>query len=69
MVTGRVTASDTVLQPVVEIYVYGRSNTRARVQATVDTGFTEYFTLPLHAIRELDLPWRLCLLHTFAPDG
>ena len=55
MVTGRVIASEAILQPVVELFVYGESDTKAHVRAIVDTGFTEYLTLPAHAIRALNL--------------
>ena len=55
MVTGRVIAHGKTLQPVVEVIVHGSSNQRARVQAVVDTGFTQYLTLPAHAIAALNL--------------
>ncbi|MCY4475758.1 MAG: clan AA aspartic protease [Chloroflexi bacterium] len=55
MVTGRVVAHGAILKPVAEIAVYGRSNARARVQAVIDTGFTGHMTLPIDAIRALNL--------------
>ncbi len=57
MVTGRVVASEATLKPVVELHVYGRSGNRARVQAVVDTGFTEQLTLPAYAVDALNLPF------------
>ncbi len=55
MVTGRVDARGEILQPFVELAVYGSSDRMARVQAIIDTGFTEYLTLPPHAIDALGL--------------
>ena len=55
MVAGRVVGQQSALKPTVELLVYGQSRNRARVQAVVDTGFTEQFTLPTHAVSELHL--------------
>ncbi len=55
MVAGRVVAQQSALKPTVELLVYGQSRNRARVQAVVDTGFTEQFTLLAHAISTLNL--------------
>lgn len=55
MVAGRVIASEAILQPIVELLIYGQSNTRAHVHAIVDTGFTEQLTLPGYAVDALDL--------------
>lgn len=43
------------MKPVAELFVHGQSDTRARVRAVVDTGFTQHLTLPEHAIRSLNL--------------
>ncbi len=55
MVTGRVNARGETLQSFVELSVQGSTTTVARVQAIVDTGFTEYLTLPSYAIEALGL--------------
>ncbi len=55
MVVGRVDAHGSILRAVTEVFVYGRSSMRARVQAVIDTGFSEFLTLPPHAIRALGL--------------
>ena len=57
MVSGRVVASGATLKPVVELHVYGPSENGARVQAVVDTGFTEQLTLPAYAVAALNLPF------------
>ena len=57
MVAGRVISHNANLKPVVELLVYGHSEARARVQAIVDTGFTEQLTLPANAISKLGLPF------------
>lgn len=57
MVTGQVVASEATLKPVIELHVYGPSGNKARVQAVVDTGFTEELTLPAYAVNALNLPF------------
>ncbi len=68
MVTGRVNAYGANLQPVAEVFVYGQSNTRARVQAVVDTGFTQHLTLPVGAISTLNLEFAFKEKLTMAND-
>ncbi len=68
MVTGRVIAHGANLQPVAEVFVYGQSNTRARVQAVVDTGFTQHLTLPVNAITTLNLEFAFKEKLTMAND-
>ena len=55
MVTGRVNAYDQNLQPQIVLRVLGQGGTTARLEAVVDTGFTEYLTLPSDLIRKLML--------------
>ena len=68
MVAGRVIAHGASLQPVAEVFVYGESNTRARVQAVVDTGFTQHLTLPVGAITTLNLEFAFKEMLTMAND-
>ena len=68
MVTGRVIAHGANLQPVAEVFVYGQSNTRARVQAVVDIGFTQHLTLPVGAISTLKLEFAFKEKLTMAND-
>ena len=55
MVIGRVDDRGSILRAVTEVLVSGESSLQARVQAVVDTGFSEFLTLPSHAIRALGL--------------
>ena len=68
MVAGRVIAHGASLQTVAEVFVYGQSNTRARVQAVVDTGFTQHLTLPVGAITTLNLEFAFKEMLTMAND-
>ena len=68
MVAGRVIAHGASLQPIAEVFVYGQSNTRARVQAVVDTGFTQHLTLPVGAITTLNLEFAFKEMLTMAND-
>ncbi len=69
MVAGRVIAHGASLQPVAEVFVYGQSNTRARVQAVVDTGFTQHLTLPVGAITTSNLEFAFKEMLTMANDN
>ena len=68
MATGRVVALGTSLQPVLELFVYGRSNVRARVQGVIDTGYTGHLTLPARAVHALDLSFQAEESMTMAND-
>ncbi len=68
MVAGRVVARGAILKPFAELFVYGQSNTRARVQAVIDTGFTQHLTLPTHAIDALNLEFAFEEKLTMAND-
>ena len=68
MVTGRVVAQGAILKPFAELLVYGQSSTRARVQAVIDTGFTQHLTLPSHAIAALNLKFAFEEKLTMAND-
>ena len=69
MVAGRVIAHGASLQPIAEVFVYGQSNTRARVQAVVDTGFTQHLTLPVGAITTSNLEFAFKEMLTMANDN
>lgn len=56
------------MSPVAELLVYGQSDSRARVYAVVDTGFTQHLTLPEHAIRALNLRFAFEETLTMAND-
>ena len=53
MLIGKVTAEN---QAVVPIEVHGYEGHKAHVDATVDTGYNGYLTLPRSLVDELDLP-------------
>jgi len=53
MITGTVTAHHEALIP---IEIEGPTGERANVQAAIDTGFTDYLTVPSSLARQLLLP-------------
>jgi clan AA aspartic protease len=55
MITGEITADR---EAVVKLTVRGPSGTEAEVEAVLDTGFTEYLTLPATWIAALSLPYQ-----------
>ncbi len=53
MLIGQITAEN---QAVVSVEVYGSDEQRVRIDATIDTGYNGFLTLPKALIDELDLP-------------
>ncbi len=65
MITGWISADREAVIPVVVQSVAGQTTT---IEAVIDTGFTDYFTLPASMIAELQLPSREGVEFTLA-DG
>ena len=55
MVAGQVVRLGTSLRATVLVDILGENDQLMRVNATIDTGFTDDLTLPAGAIRDLDL--------------
>lgn len=56
MVTGQVTRLGLSLRAAITLSIFGDDDRQIMVNATVDTGFTEFLTLPPRALHALGLP-------------
>ena len=55
MITGQVRFKGQRLYPIVTLRIHGADGVSARVESTIDTGFTEQLTLRLNTIEALGL--------------
>ena len=68
MTTGHVASDGIHLQAVIEIGILGTGGRSLRLDAVIDAGFTDFITLPAHAIQALGLSRKQGTLVQLADD-